>query len=65
MPSTVIASMIYNVETSTLRVTFVSGMIFKYKNVPKDEYIAIKTSAAKGIYLNQPIKGKYPFKKIR
>jgi hypothetical protein len=65
MPSTVIASMDYNPETSTLRVTFVSGMIYEYKDVPEEIYIAMKTSGAKGIYLNQHIKGKYPFEKIR
>ena len=65
MPSTVISSMNYNADTSTLRVTFVSGMIYDYKNVPEDVYIAMKTSGAKGIYLNQHIKGKYQFEKIR
>ena len=64
MPSTVIASMNYNAETATLRVTFVSGVIYDYKNVPEEVYVAMKTSGAKGIYLNQHIKGKYEFEKI-
>ena len=55
----------YNADTSTLRVTFVSGMVYEYKDVPEEIYIAMKTSGAKGIYLNQHIKGKYPFEKIR
>lgn len=65
MPSTVISSMSYNADTSVLRVTFVSGMIYEYKDVPEEIYIAMKTSGAKGIYLNQHIKGKYQFEKIR
>ena len=64
MPSTVIASMDYNLENGTLRVTFTSGMIYDYKDVPEEVYIAMKTSGAKGIYLNQHIKGKYKFEKI-
>lgn len=55
----------YKAGNGTLRITFVSGMIYEYKDVPEEVYIAMKTSGAKGIYLNQHIKGKYPFEKIR
>ena len=65
MPSTVISYMTYDVATATLRVTFVSGMIYEYKEVPEEIYIAMKTSGARGIYLNRHIKGKYPFEKIK
>jgi hypothetical protein len=65
MPSTVISSMDYNSEKATLTITFVSGMVYKYKNVPEEVYIAMKTSGAKGIYLNQHIKGKFEFEKVK
>jgi hypothetical protein len=65
MPSSVVSTMNYDAATSTLRITFVSGMIYDYKNVPQEIYIAMKTSGAKGIYLNQHIKGKYKFEKIK
>ena len=65
MPSSVVSTMNYDAATSTLRITFVSGMIYDYKNVPEEIYIAMKTSGAKGIYLNQHIKGKYKFEKIK
>ena len=65
MPSTVIASMIYDPATSTLRIHFISGMIYEYKNVPGEVYEAMKTSGAKGTFLNQHIKGQYPFVKIK
>jgi len=65
MPSTVISTINYDADTSTLRITFVSGLIYDYKNVPEEIYYALKTSGAKGIYLNQHIKGKYPFEKIK
>jgi hypothetical protein len=65
MPSTVISTMTYDPSTSRLRVIFVSGMVYEYKDVPEEVYIAMKTSGAKGIYLNQHIKGKYAFEKIK
>ena len=65
MPSTVISTMSYDVASATLRIIFVSGMIYDYKNVPEEVFIALKTSAAKGIYLNQHIKGKYQFEKVK
>jgi hypothetical protein len=65
MPSSVISAIEYDQHTGTLRITFVSGMIYDYKNVPGTTYQALKTSGAKGIFLNQHIKGKYPFEKIK
>ena len=64
MPSTVISAIEYDGESSTLRVIYVSGMIYDYKNVPHEVYLAMKTAFAKGTFLNQHIKGKYPFEKI-
>ncbi len=64
MPSAVIANISYNAESETLQIIFVSGMIYHYKKVPEEIYYALKTSGAKGIYLNQHIKGKYDFEKI-
>ncbi len=64
MPSTVISSIHYNATTSTLRVIFVSGMIYDYKNVPEKVYKEMKTSSSKGTYLNQHIKGTYDYKKL-
>jgi DNA primase len=55
----------YDPEKATLRVVFVSGMIYDYKNVPEEEYIRMKTSGSKGIYLNKHIKGKYEFEKVK
>ena len=57
--------MSYDIATSTLTITFVSGMVYNYKNVPEEVYNALKTSGAKGIFLNQHIKGKYQFVKIK
>ena len=65
MPSSVISTINYNADKATLRITFVSGLVYDYKNVPEEVYVALKTSGAKGIYLNQHIKGRYQFEKIK
>ena len=65
MPSSVIAGMSYNAPASTLRVTFVSGRVYEYKNVPEQVYLDMKRSGSKGTFLNQHIKRNFPFKKVR
>ena len=65
MPSSVVAAIKYNADSSTLRVIYVSGMVYDYKNVPEEVWLAMKTSFSKGIFLNKNIKGKYEFEKIR
>ncbi|MBW8685290.1 KTSC domain-containing protein [Chitinophaga rhizophila] len=64
MPSSVVHRMHYNPETATLRIIFVSGLIYDYKNVPEEVYQAMKTSGSKGTYLNKYIKGHYPYEKV-
>jgi hypothetical protein len=65
MPSSVVAHIIYKADTRTLRITFVSGMVYDYKNVPEAVYQAMKSSGSKGIYLNKHIKGHYDFEKVK
>ena len=64
MPSTVILKSSYDAETNTLTITFVSGLVYDYKNVPEETCKAMITSGAKGIYFNKYIKGKYEWKKV-
>ncbi|HEY8955686.1 KTSC domain-containing protein [Chitinophaga sp.] len=65
MPSSVVAHMIYDADKRTLRIIFVSGMVYDYKDVPETVYLAMKSSGSKGIYLNKYIKGHYDFEKIK
>ncbi len=65
MPSTVVSLIRYNAEKETLRITFVSGLVYEYKNVPEEVYNAMRTSGAKGIYFNRNIKGHYEFEKVQ
>ena len=64
MPSSVVADFSYDEETSTLRVTYVSGMVYDYKDVPEKVYREMKAYQSKGSYLNYYIKGKYDFERV-
>ena len=64
MPSSVVANMRYDPATATLRIVYVSGMVYDYKGVPGRVYEAMKNASSKGKYLNQYIKGKYDFEKV-
>jgi hypothetical protein len=64
MPSSVVSAMQYYPDTGTLRIVYVSGMVYDYKNVPEKVYHEMKTARSKGTFLNQHIKGHYEFKKI-
>ena len=65
MPSSVVAHIEYESNSSTLRVIYVSGMVYEYKNVPAEVFTQMKNAFAKGVFLNKHIKGKYPFAKIQ
>jgi len=65
MPSSVVAAIKYDVNTSTLRVIYVSGSVYDYKDVPQKVYNEMKTASSKGEYLNKHIKPKYEFEKIK
>ncbi len=64
MPSTVIGAFSYDPVTSILKVTYVSGIIYEYKDVPENIYNEMKASPAKGIFLNKNIKNKFRFEKV-
>jgi hypothetical protein len=65
MPSSVVAAIKYDVSSSALRIIFVSGKVYDYKDVPEEVYTAMKTSVSKGIFFNEHIKGKYEYEKIK
>ena len=64
MPSTVISSMEYDPEASTLKINYVSGQAYLYKDVPETIYKELKASRVKGRYLRFFVKDKYAFEKI-
>ena len=64
MPSTVVQSMHYDPDTRTLRIRYVSGLVYDYKGVPPDVFDAMKAAGSKGRFLNRFIKGNYAFEKV-
>ena len=65
MPSTVILSMEYDEIKQVLRITYTSGLVYDYFDVPPEVFQGLKTSGAKGIFLNREIKGKYKYVKVQ
>lgn len=64
MPSTVINHFIYDEKSESLKITFITGMVYKYKNVPKKIFEMLKAAGSKGRYFNYHIKDKYSFEKV-
>ena len=64
MPSSVVSYIHYYPDSGTLRIGYVSGMVYDYKNVPEKVYLAMKKSFSKGSFLNRFIKDKFPFEKV-
>ena len=54
----------FNESTQTLRVKFLSGSIYDYKNVPVMEFEQLKNAQSIGSYLNRNIKGNYAYEKV-
>jgi hypothetical protein len=54
----------YDEQSRTLRVGFKSGSSYDYANVPIEKFRGLRDSVSKTTYLNQHIKGQYPYKQI-
>ena len=65
MLSSVVADMEYIEATKTLRIIYVSGMVYDYLKVPLSVYKEMKAATSKGTYLNYQIKGKYKYRKMK
>jgi hypothetical protein len=64
MPSTVIRRFHYSEEEEALDVTFVSGLRYRYLQVPKRIYEDMRSSFSKGEYFNRHIKDHFAFERI-
>jgi hypothetical protein len=63
MPSSVIRAFAYDAASRTLAVTFVSGRLYRYLEVPPEAYEALRLSFAKGEHFNRHIKDRYAFER--
>jgi hypothetical protein len=64
MPSTVIRDFSYNVATRQLVVTFVTGRVYAYADVPPDVHNAFRASGSKGRFFNLEIRDNYDCREI-
>ena len=64
MPSSVIKYFSYDAATETLKIIFVTDMIYQYKEVPEKIHKMLKASGSKGRYFNRHIKDKFKFQKL-
>jgi lysyl-tRNA synthetase class 2 len=64
MPSTVIKQLEYHRDTKSLKIQFVSGLIYLYNDVPEEVYDQFRSYREKGIFFNNHIKNKYSFTRL-
>ena len=53
----------YQEDSSTLKVTFQTGAVYDYYDVPESVYIGLRQARSKGRYLNTQIVGQFPFRR--
>jgi DNA-binding NarL/FixJ family response regulator len=59
LSSSLIARILYDDDSATLRVCFRHGAAYLYHDVPPGEFEALKAAASGGRYYNACIKGRY------
>ncbi len=59
MPSTVIKAFAYDPEGQVLTLTFVSGRVYAYQDVPADIAEGLRLAFAKGEYFNTAIRDRF------
>ena len=64
MPSTVIRDFSYNVASRRLVVSFVTGRVYAYADVPPGVVNAFRNSGSRGRFFNTEIRDNYKCKEI-
>lgn len=64
MPSSVISFLRYAPDTRELKVTFVSGRLYVYENVPPEVAAAFRDARSKGAFFNHEIRDRYACRDI-
>lgn len=57
-------SAVYNTESSNLQVTFNSGSIYEYNNVPWEKFTKFRMAKSQGKYFNENISKSYKYTKL-
>lgn len=64
MPSSVIRFIRYDADSRELRVTFVSGRLYVYANVPPVVAADFRASRSKGVFFNHAIRDRYAYRDV-
>ncbi len=64
MPSTAIANIEYNGQRERLTVTFLTGRIYEYVDVPCEVAASFKSAPSKGTFFNSYIRDRYDFREM-
>ena len=64
MPSSVISDHHYEPDVRELTITFVTGRVYLYKDVPSDIYADFCDAPSKGVFFNEHIREAYPTMEI-
>jgi hypothetical protein len=64
MPSTAIADIEYEAERDLLVVTFITGRVYEYRDVPADVAASFQSASSKGAFFNAEIRDRYVFREI-
>ena len=64
MPSSVIRRFSYDEAAHRLRVTFVSGDVYAYLDVPPLEADGLKVAASKGRFFAERIRDRFAFERV-
>jgi hypothetical protein len=64
MPSSVIRFFRYAPDTRELKVTFVSGRLYVYEDVPPEVAAAFREARSKGAFFNHEIRDRYVHRDI-
>lgn len=65
MPSSVILKYKYDETGKALEITFVSGSVYVYKDIPPTLFERFRQAISKGIFFNKHIKPKFAFERIK
>ncbi len=64
MPSSAIADIAYNQDSKRLTVTFVTGRIYEYVDVPSDVASSFQSASSKGTFFNAYVRDRYDFREL-
>jgi KTSC domain-containing protein len=64
MPSTAIANVEYDRTRQRLTVTFVTGRMYEYIDVPSEVAASFQSAFSKGTFFNSYIRDRYDFREL-